>query len=501
MSEQVIFEMKGICKSFPGVKALDGVNLAIRKGEVHALLGENGAGKSTLIKILGGIYKADEGEILVDGKRVHITDVKSAAACGVSVVHQELCLADNLTVAENIFVGRVPTKKPFGFVDRATMNREAHALCLEYGLDLDPETRLDELSIAQQQMVELAKAMSKDARIVVLDEPTGALTEKEIVKLFDVVKTLQNKGVSFVYISHRMEEIFKLADRATILRDGRYIGTVNVADIDYNRLVTMMIGREMKEMFAVPDTVPGDVMFEAKHITAGKRVLDCSFSVRKGEILGLYGLVGSGRSEMMRAICGIDHMDGGEVFLNGKKLHIKTPEDSIEAGISLVPENRKEEGLVLINTVGFNATMGIWKKLISGAHVQHAKERNIIETYVTKMAIKTPTIDTWVGTLSGGNQQKVVIAKSLATRPDILIMDEPTRGIDVGAKKEIYEIMCDLVREGVSIIMISSELPEIMNMCSRIVVMHEGRITGEVSGDEITEENIIIKATGGTANG
>ncbi|MGI6152745.1 MAG: sugar ABC transporter ATP-binding protein [Christensenellaceae bacterium] len=500
MNESILLDMKNINKSFPGVKALDGVHLEVKKGEIHALLGENGAGKSTLIKILGGIYKADSGEIYVNGEQINIHDVQSAAKTGVSVVHQELCLAGNLTVAENIFVGRVPVKKPFGLTDRKTMNKMARELCLKYGLDLDPETHLDKLTIAQQQMVELAKALSKDARIVVLDEPTGPLTDAEIKKLFDAVRNLKKQGVSFIYISHRMDEIFELADRATILRDGKYIATKEVSDLTYNSLVNLMIGREMSEMFVPPNATVGDVILEAKNISIGNRVKNVSLKVRKGEVLGLYGLVGSGRTELVRGICGVDKIDSGEIWIEGKKANIHKPQDSIGHGISLVPENRKEQGLILINSVAFNMTIGIWKKIITGIHIRKKYEQNVITKYVEKLAVKTPSLSTLVDNLSGGNQQKVVIAKALATEPKILIMDEPTRGIDVGAKKEIYEIMNALVNEGVAIVMISSELPELIGMSNRVAVMHEGVMTGELAEGEVTEEKIIVFATGGQTN-
>lgn len=497
MDQNVLLDMRNVCKSFPGVKALDNVHINVRKGEIHALLGENGAGKSTLVKILGGIYHADSAEIYVNGELIHLHDVKSASKLGVSVVHQELCLANNLTVAENIFVGRVPLKKPLNLIDRKKMNDMARKLCLEYGLDLDPETHLDKLTIAQQQMVELAKALSREARIVVLDEPTGSLTEVEINKLFEAVRNLQKKGVAFIYISHRMKEIFELADRATILRDGQYITTRDVKDLDFDSLVNLMIGREMSEMYMPPDASVGSTILEAKNITIGNRVKNVSFSVKSGEILGFYGLVGSGRTELIRGICGIDKIDSGEILYDGQEVSVKKAQDAIDLGISLVPENRKEQGLVLIGSVAFNMTICIWKKLISGIRVKKKMENDIIEKYIRKLAIKTPGEAAKVGNLSGGNQQKVVIAKALANGPKILILDEPTRGIDVGAKKEIYEIMNGLVREGVAIIMISSELPEVIGMSSRILVMHEGQLKGELSREEMSEENIIVFATGG----
>jgi ABC-type sugar transport system ATPase subunit len=489
--------MKNISKSFPGVLALDGVSFGIRKGEIHALLGENGAGKSTLMKILCGIYKADTGEIYVNSEKVDIHDVLSASKIGISIVHQELCLANNLSVAENIFVGRVPVKKPFNTMDRKTMNKMAAQICAEYGLDLDPDTNLGELTIAQQQMVELAKAMSQDAQIIILDEPTGPLTDQEIEKLFEAIASLKAKGVAFIYVSHKLEEIFKIADRATVLRDGKYIATKDVEELDYHQLVRLLIGREMSEMYDPPNATIGNKALEVKHVNIQNKVLDASLYVREGEVLGLYGLIGAGRTELMRGICGIDTIDSGEIYINDKRVIIDGPFRAIENGIFLLPEDRKTQGLVLMNSVAFNVTIGVWEQIISGIRVNKKLENEIIQTYVDKLEIKTPDIETWVGSLSGGNQQKVVVAKALATQPKILIMDEPTRGIDVGAKKEIYKIIHDLANEGVAIILVSSELPELINMSNRVVVLHEGRITGELSGSEICEERIIICATGG----
>ena len=491
-------EMQNIYKSFPGVQALDNVSIKVKPGEVHALLGENGAGKSTLIKILGGIYKMDSGRILYNGEEVRISDVASARRLGISVVHQELCLAANLTVGENIFVGRIPVRKPLPFINRKSMNEEAHRLCTDFGLDIHPNTQVNSLTIAQQQMVELAKAMSQNVNLVVLDEPTATLTNEEIKRLFSLVKSMKMRGVSFIYISHRLEEVFEIADTASILRDGRFVAYDEVANLNYNRLVSLLVGRELTDYFAKPNAVKDEVILEAKNISIGNRVKDVSFNLKKGEVLGFYGLVGSGRTELMRGICGIDSIDSGEITFKGNKINIKSPGNAIDIGIGLVPENRKEEGLVLINSVAFNTTISIWKKIIRGFRVKKKKEKMIVEEYVQKMAIKTPSYETWVGSLSGGNQQKVVVAKTLAAKPQILIMDEPTRGIDVGAKKEIYHIIKGLAEEGISIIMISSEMPEIINMSNRIMVMCEGRINGELQENEISESNIIICATGGT---
>lgn len=492
---ETILEMRHITKVFPGVKALDNVQLTIQKGEVHALLGENGAGKSTLIKILGGIHRADEGEIIIDGEHIDIQSVDDARAAGVSIVHQELCLCNNITVAENIFLGQ--EMKQGLFCNDLDMNQRTQELMESLGIDIAAETHVGDLTVAQQQMVEIARAISMDVKILVLDEPTGTLTDREIKKLFIIINKLKKMGVGIVYVSHRLEEIFEIGDTMTVFRDGQYIGTRPVKGIKYDELVNMLIGRDMTEMFAVKEHEIGSIALEVKNIVAGRRVKDCSFYVRKGEILGFYGLVGSGRTELMRAILGIDRMDSGTVYVGGKKKVIKGSSDATANRLQLVPEDRKVQGLVLIQSVGFNITFASLDQVFHGFRRDAKKEASMIDTYIKKLGIKAHSEHQVVQTLSGGNQQKVVIAKSLVTNPEVLILDEPTRGIDVGAKKEIYDIMSNLADEGVAIIMISSEIPEVINMSNRVMVMHEGRITGELVGDEITQEQMIIKATGG----
>lgn len=488
-----LLEMRGISKSFPGVKALDCVQITVKKGEVHALLGENGAGKSTLIKILGGIYAADSGEIAVDGKKVEMKTVDDARAAGISIVHQELCLCNNLSVARNIFLGQEVKKGVF--CDDERMNREAEKLLNGLGMEIGAEEIVGDLTIAKQQMVEIARAISGECKILVLDEPTGTLTDVEIEKLFLIVNRLKKMGVGVIYVSHRLEEIFELADTLTVFRDGQYIGTRPVGSVKYEELVNMLIGREMTEMFAEKEHELGEVALEARNVCASGRVKDCSFYVRKGEILGFYGLVGSGRTELMRAIVGIDRMDSGTVIADGKE--IRGAEAARKNGIQLVPEDRKGQGLVLIQSVGFNISLGSLPQIFRGMKRNAKLEDSMIKDYIGKLRIKTPSEHQTVQNLSGGNQQKVVIAKSLATNPKVLILDEPTRGIDVGAKKEIYDIMSNLADEGVAIIMISSELPEVIHMSNRAVIMHEGVITGEISDREMTQENMLILATGG----
>ncbi|MGI5927670.1 MAG: sugar ABC transporter ATP-binding protein [Thermacetogeniaceae bacterium] len=494
MSE-ILLEMREINKSFPGVKALHNARLTVKKGEVHALLGENGAGKSTLIKILGGIYQADSGEILIEGEKVRIHNVIDAKNAGISIVHQELFLCNNMTVAQNIYLGE--EKKKGLFCDDKAMNEEANKLLESFGIDIKATSYVSDLSIAQQQMVELAKAMSKDAKVIVMDEPTDTLTDKESKKLFEMTQKLKNLGVGIIYISHRLEEIFEIADTVTVFRDGEYIDTKPIESVVYNELVNMLIGREMSEMFATPNNTVGDIVLEARDICSGRRVRDCSFYIRKGEILGFYGLVGSGRTELMRVIFGVDKMDSGSILINGVVKQIKNVADALKNGIQLVPEDRKGQGLILIQSVGFNISFTILDRLFKGIFRNAIEEKEVINDYIKKLGIKTPSALTTVKTLSGGNQQKVVVSKSLATNPRILIMDEPTRGIDVGAKKEIYDIMNKLVEQGVAIILISSEIPEIINMSKRVMVMREGNIVAELTGDKITQENIIIKATGG----
>ncbi|MHB1314511.1 MAG: sugar ABC transporter ATP-binding protein [Christensenellales bacterium] len=497
MGEAVLLVMKNIFKSFPGVQALTDVSLDVQAGEVHALLGENGAGKSTLIKILAGIHKPDSGEIYINGNKVSIENTANAKKHGISVVHQELCLCKNMTVAENVFLGREKVKKSSLFCDDSTMDREAKQLLINFGLPLDPKQKLTELSIAQQQMVELAKAMSTDAKIIVLDEPTDTLTDKETESLFRLIRNLKERNVGIIYISHKIEELFEIADRVTVLRDGKYIDTKRINETTYSKLVNMLVGRELSEMYPNIDNKIGEPILEARNISRGRRVRNCSFSLNKGEILGFYGLIGSGRTELMRIIFGIDKPDSGEIAINGEIKKIRSVKDAMHNGISLVPENRKEQGLVLIQSVGYNITISILDKIFAKMRLKKNIENNIIANYIKKFSIRTPSVNQNVLNLSGGNQQKVVVSKNLATQPEILILDEPTRGIDVGVKKDMYEIIENLARDGVSIIMVSSELHEIVNMCNRVIVMYEGRIKGELKGSEITQEAIILKAVGG----
>jgi ABC-type sugar transport system ATPase subunit len=493
---KTVLEMRNIHKRFPGVYALKNVNFELKAGEVHGLLGENGAGKSTLMKVLGGIYDIDEGEIYIDGQKVLIKNVKDSQNAGVSIIHQELVLVPYMSVAENIFSGREPVGK-MGFIKKDVMLKEAQKLLDSFELGIDASELVVNLNIAQQQMVEIARAISFNSKILVMDEPTSSLTEKEVEFLFKTIENLKSQGVGVVYISHRMSELFRITDRITVMRDGQYIGTKVTKETNVDELISMMVGRELTDYYHRTFHELGENALEVKNLTKAGIFKDISFNLRKGEILGFSGLVGAGRSEIMKAIFGLDPIDYGEIYIDGKKVEIRSPNDAMDLGIALVPENRKDEGLILKGNVGYNMTLRVLDKFIKFAKVNKTKEDEIINTYIENLAIKTSSKSQLVSNLSGGNQQKVVIAKWLAAKPKILILDEPTRGVDVGAKAEIYAIMNRLVEEGVSIIMISSELPEIINMSDRVVVVHNGSIAGILNRDEFSQEKIMHLATGG----
>lgn len=494
MGKENLLELSGIHKTFPGVYALNDVKLDLKAGEVHALLGENGAGKSTLINVLGGIYKADAGEIFIDGQPVSIQGVKDAQACGIAIIHQELVLVPYMTIAENIFLGREPKTK-MGTVDQRKMQKDAQALIESVGLYLKSSTQVRRLSVAQQQMVEIAKALSLNARVLVMDEPTSSLTDTEVEFLFRTVRNLKEQGVGIVYVSHRMSELFEITDRITVLRDGKYIDTKVTAETNVDELVYLMVGRELENYYTRNRREPGEVLLEAKHIESQKVLTDVSFQVRAGEILGFSGLVGAGRSELMRAILGLDRIDGGQVLIEGRDVGRLSVDKAQEYGLVMIPENRKLQGLILKNTVSFNLTLAVLKNFIRGVFVNQATEREIVEESTVNLRIKTPSPKQKVGNLSGGNQQKVVIGKWLAAKPRILILDEPTRGVDVGAKADIYAIIDDLAAQGIAIILVSSELNEIINMCDRVLVMSGGRITGELAHEEFSQERIMQLAT------
>lgn len=492
---ETIVSMRGICKSFPGVKALDHVDFDLRSGEVMALLGENGAGKSTLMKVLSGVYQRDEGSLEIFGKQYGDLNLKLAQEVGVAIIHQELNMCKHLSVAENMFLGR--EKRKGIRLDNASMETEARAILDELKIDLDPRQVMGELPVSKQQMVEIAKALSyQNTKVLIMDEPSTALTNSEIEDLFTFIRQLKATGVGIVYISHRMDELKQITDRITVMRDGQYVDTVNTADTTIDQVVQMMVGRVIYEEPKSHSNVPPDaeVVLEAEGLTS-LDVKNVSFKLRKGEILGFAGLMGAGRTETMRLLCGADRRDSGTIRVRGKEVNIRSPKDAVNAGIGYLSEDRKLFGLCLGLSVADNTALPSLDKLSGPLFVDDGKIHKAATEYVDKIRIKTPTVKTLIRSLSGGNQQKVVIAKWLHRDCDVLIFDEPTKGIDVGAKSEIYKLMNQLAAEGKSIIMISSELPELLRMSDRVVVMCEGRVTGELDISEATQERIMTFAT------
>lgn len=490
-------QMKGITKTYPGVRALNSVDLEVARGEVHALVGENGAGKSTLMKILAGAQPMDSGEIFLNGQQVHITSPQKAMDLGISIIYQEFNLVPYLNAAENIFLGREPRAVLPGFVNFTRMYSEAQKVIDQLGVRLNVRTPVNRLSVAQQQMVEIAKATSRNAVIIAMDEPSATLTEHELENLFALIRSLKRQGVSIIYISHRLEEIFQIADRVTVLRDGHLVGTKLVSETNRDEIIRMMVGRELGEQIPKQPAEIKLPVLTVSHLTRKGILDDISFTVRQGEILGIAGLVGAGRTELARAIFGADRIDSGEIRLNGRPVEIRSPRDAIRLGIGLVPEDRKALGLILAMVVRENISLANLDSLTSLGFIRRREERSVATRFIEDLMIKTPSAEQQVQNLSGGNQQKVVLAKWLFTKSRVLIFDEPTRGIDVGSKVEIYHLMNRLAANGVAIIMISSELPEILGMSDRILVMHEGRIAGELSREEATQEKIMWLATGG----
>ena len=492
---EVILEMKDIDKSFPGVHALDHVCFDVKRGEVHALMGENGAGKSTLMKVLTGIYTKDSGTITYEGKEVEFHNAREAQDAGVVIVHQELNMVGHLTVAQNIFIGR-EFKKGFS-IDDKKMVEESKKLFKRLNIEIDPRETMSNLTVGKQQMCEIAKAISHDAKVIVFDEPTAALTESEIEDLFKIIRDLRAQDMAIVYISHRMDEIKVITDRVTVMRDGCYVGTLITEESTKDDIVNMMVGRVIYEEPKTQSTVPADapVVLKVEHLNAGKMVQDVSFELHKGEILGFSGLMGAGRTETARAIFGADPKESGDIYVNGQLVDIKSPQDAVKAGIGYLSEDRKRFGIVVQKTIAENTTMANLDAFMKGLFINKRKERKVAQELADSLATKTPSVDQLVVNLSGGNQQKVVIAKWLCKNCDILIFDEPTRGIDVGAKNEIYKLMNKLASEGKSIIMISSEMTEILRMSDRIVVMCEGKKTGELRIEETTQEKIMNFAT------
>ena len=489
----VLLEMQGIGKTFPGVRALEGVQLTVKEGQVHALLGENGAGKSTLIKILSGAYRKDEGQILFEGQPVEIRDPHDAQALGISTIYQEFNLAHDLTVAENVFLGHLPTKG--GRVDWSTVKARTREILDTLGVELSVDAPISSLSIAEQQLVEIAKALNRKTRILIMDEPSALLGEKDLANLFRVVRSLQAQGIGIIYISHRLREIFELADEVTVLKDGRYVSTRKVSEVTMDDLVKLMIGRDLKDVYPKRTVEQGDVLLEVGNLSQSKLLRDISFQLHAGEIVGFAGIVGSGRTELARAIFGADP-SSGEMRIAGKLYKPHSPAAAIRNGVALVTEDRKAQGLFLQLSVRINTTISGLRRLTRLGVINFGKELTLVKRMIQELRIKTPTPSFLVVNMSGGNQQKVVLARWLSVGTRIFMMDEPTRGIDVGSKSEIYQIMDELTKQGVGIIMISSELPEVLGMSDRIMVMRQGRIVKELSRAEASEETIMQYAVG-----
>ncbi|MBQ9589373.1 MAG: sugar ABC transporter ATP-binding protein [Butyrivibrio sp.] len=501
MASEYKLELRGVSKSFPGVKALDNVQLAVKPGRVHALMGENGAGKSTLMKCLFGIYKMDAGEIYIDGEKVTIDNPDEAMKKGIAMVHQELQPVLARSVAENMFLGRFPVKKygPLQIIDHKTMYEETEKWLKEVNMDFDPKAQLGSLSIGQMQSVEIAKAVSHDAKVIIFDEPTSSLSDSEVEALFKIMETLRKKGVSMIYISHKMDEIKRIADDVTIMRDGTYIGTWPAKDLTIDEIIAKMVGRELTNIYPEKDRTPGEVIMEVKGLSSihSKSFQDVSFTLRKGEILGFGGLVGAQRTELMEGLFGIRNLASGEIYIHGKKVNIKKPVDAMNAGIGMITEDRRGNGIFGCLSIKDNVGVSVYNKYLLGGFVlNHKRINEVVDGNIKKLSIKTPNMQEHIANLSGGNQQKVIVSRWLANDPDILIMDEPTRGIDVGAKHEIYEIMTDLAKQGKAIIMISSEMAELLGMSDRIYVMCNGKLRGEITDEsEMTQEKVMSYAT------
>lgn len=490
--------MKNISKSFSENQVLTEVDFEVRKGEIHALMGENGAGKSTLVKVLTGIHHRDSGIIKIKGKEVEFSNPKQAEEEGIVVIHQELNIIPYLTVAQNIYLGKEITYGKTGILNTDKMNKLAAKTLKQLGVtDIKPQDIAGELSVGKQQMVEIARALSTNAEVIIMDEPTSALTDREIEKLFNVIHSLKEQGVAFVYISHRMEEIFQICDRISILRDGNYIGTKYIADTSFEEVVKMMVGRELGERYPVKNNKIGEVIFQVENLTINGLFESVNFEVREGEILGVSGLMGAGRTEVMEAIFGYRKKDSGTVKLNGKPLKTNHPSNLIKEKIGFITEDRKGKGLVLDSSIRENIALTNFEIISKFGVIERSEERNLVEKLIRKLRVKASSIEQKAETLSGGNQQKVVIAKWLGINPKVLILDEPTRGVDIGAKKEIYSIMNQLAKNGVAIIMISSELPELLGVSDRIMVMHEGKVKAFFDKHEATQEKIMLAATGG----
>ncbi|MBP1934468.1 sugar ABC transporter ATP-binding protein [Ammoniphilus resinae] len=491
-----VLEMKNISKQFFGFYALKNVDFNLYPGEVHSLLGENGAGKSTLIKIMAGVNSLEQGEYLVDGKKVEVKNPRGAQELGVNVVFQELNLVPSLSVAENIFFGRLP-KKALGRVNWNKLYQDTEVLLEEVGLEINPRTRVGLLGVAQQQLVEIAKALSHESKVIAMDEPTSALSYKEIERLFLLIEKLKKKGVGIIYVSHKFDELFRITDRITILRDGEKVGEVKTKETDSEELISYMVGRQLSNLYPKMDVTPGDVAFQVKGLTSDK-VKDINFYVRKGEIIGFSGLMGAGRTELARAIFGLDQTHEGQIIIEGKEVPRNSAKIAVQRGIGYIPEDRKEEGLVLSASVRENMTISVLKNFVEGGRINKKKEFDCTQGAIEDLRIKTQSSEQKIVSLSGGNQQKVILARWLIKEDlKVLILDEPTRGIDVGSKSEIYRLISELASKGIAVLMMSSEMPELLSMCDRIYVMKEGELAGELSQNEATQEKIMSKAIGG----
>lgn len=498
MKQDVILVMENISKAFPGVQALSDVQLTVRRGTVHALMGENGAGKSTLMKVLNGMYTPDSGTITFHGKTVQIPDTETALALGISMIHQELSPVPYMTVAENIYLGREPLGK-FGLIDKRKLIADTKALLQRLEININPTAIMKNLSVANTQMVEIAKAISYDASLIIMDEPTSAITEREVAHLFRMIRSLKEKGVAIIYITHKMDEVFQIADEVTVFRDGKHIATVPADQTDKNSLIAMMVGRELTAIFPKEEAPIGEVVLSVRNLTRNGIVEDVSFDLRRGEILGLAGLMGAGRTEVIEGIFGIKPMDGGEIVIKGQKVKIHSPADAIRHGLALLTEDRKLTGIMGVLPVRDNMMIASLRNYEDRGFLNRRRIEETCNREKGRLEIKTPHMDQVIKLLSGGNQQKVLVSRWLLTVPDILILDEPTRGIDVGAKAEIHRLMCKLAQDGKAIIMISSELPEILGMSDRVLVMHEGKVGGEFERKDATQERIMRAATGNVA--
>jgi len=499
MSENIL-ELKNVTKSFPGVKAIDDISLTVKRGTVHVIVGENGAGKSTLMKIINGMYKPDAGEIIFDDTLLGAYTPKMARDMGIAMIYQELNIIPEMTVAENIYLGREPTRKFKTFIHNKKLNKQSAEYLKSQKLNIKARTKMKDLTVSQAQIIEIIKAITCNAKLIIMDEPTSAITESETEYLFEKIRELKAQGVSIIYISHKLDEIFKIADHISVFRDGRHIKTGSAGEFNKNSIITLMVGREMSNIYPKEEVEIAEEAFRVEGLTSKGVFSDINFSVRYGEILGFAGLMGAGRSEIVRAIFGLDKKDGGRILMGGKEVVIKSVNDAIENGIIMLSENRRKYGLIPIRSVRENIMLAALKYMLDKKFIRHRQEKKIAQEMVARLSIKTPSLNATVANLSGGNQQKAVLAKWLLIKPKVLILDEPTRGIDVGAKYEIYKIMGRLAKEGIAIIMISSELPELLGISDRIAVIRGGRLVGEIKREEATQESVMRFAAGGESN-